>query len=262
MEPADEILNAYTIVFEHLAHLGPGDTEVTRRLVEQLSPGLPSGARVADFGCGAGASTLVLAHCLPAAHILALDSHAPFIERLERTASTRGLADRISAIVGDMADPPPLDGVAGEFDLIWSESAIYSIGRSRAFECWRPLLKPGGWLVFSDIVWQREATARPDKTSAFWKSEYPDISTIPAVMDELTAAGFKPLDPVPSSQNAWSNYYEPLRNRIRQLKTSRDCSGALVNLIAELEREIDVYDCAGNEVGLYFFLVQRNPVSE
>jgi cyclopropane fatty-acyl-phospholipid synthase-like methyltransferase len=262
MELETEIMEAYTVVFDHLHHLGPGDSATTRNLVERLGSDLSPGSRVADFGCGVGASALVLAQCLPEARVLALDSHAPFIARLEAAASVRGLEERVTAVVGDMADPPALDGVMGEFDLIWSESAIYSMGRSNAFVCWRPLLKPGGWLVFSDIIWQSEPAARSGKASAFWVKEYPDITTAADVVDELTAAGLKPIDSVLSTQNAWSNYYEPLRDRLRQLRKGDDHPQALSNIIAEFEREIDVYDSAGDNVALSFFLAQRDFIAE
>ena len=255
-------MNAYTVVFDHLVHLGPGDSATTRKLVERLRPDLPSDPRVADFGCGVGASALVLARCLPMARVLALDSHAPFIARLKAAASARGLGELISAVVGDMANPPPLDGVKGEFDLIWSESAIYSIGRSNAFAWWRPLLNPNGWLIFSDIVWQNEPAVRSDMASTFWVREYPAITTAAGVVDELAAAGFYTLDPELSNRKAWSNYYEPLRERLHLLKKCEDNSRALISLIAELEREIDVYDCAGDDVALYFFLARRNCIPE
>ena len=262
MELETEIMEAYTVVFDHLHHLGPGDSATTRNLVERLGSDLPRGSRVADFGCGVGASALVLAQCLPEARVLALDSHAPFIARLEAAASVRGLEERLTAVVGDMADPPALDGVMGEFDLIWSESAIYSMGRSNAFSCWRPLLKPGGWLVFTDIIWQCEPAARSGKATAFWHKEYPDITTAADVVDELTAAGLKPVDSVLSPRNAWSNYYEPLRDRLRLLRKRGGCTQALSNVIAEFEQEIEVYDCAGNDVALCFFLARRDSVPE
>jgi SAM-dependent methyltransferase len=262
MELEKEIMSAYAVVFDHLDYLGPGDSTTTRNLVERLHSDLPSGSRVADFGCGVGASALVLAECLPEARVLALDSHAPFIARLETAASARGLGERISAVVGDMTDPPPLDGVMGGFDLIWSESAIYSVGRANAFAYWRPLLKPDGWLVFSDIVWQCEPAARSDKATEFWAKEYPDITTAEDIVDELIAAGFNPLDPVLSARKAWSNYYESLRNRLRLLTKRGDRPQALINVIAEFEREIDVYDCAGDDVALSFFLARRDSIPE
>lgn len=257
MEPEKEILSAYTTVFDRLAHLGPGDPATTTHLVERLREHVPSAPRIADFGCGVGASTLVLAQCLPQARVLALDIHAPFIARLKSAANARGLGERISAAVGDMKDPPSLDGVVGGFDLVWSESAVYSIGRAQAFAYWRPLLKPDGWLVFSDIVWQSDVTARSPKASEFWAREYPEIVTAAHVIGELNAAGFDPLDPVLCPPRAWSNYYEPLRNRLRSLTQRGDRSPALISLTAEFERELDVYDCAGEDVALFLFVAQR-----
>ena len=60
MELETEIMEAYTVVFDHLHHLGPGDSATTRHLVERLGSDLPRGSRVADFGCGVGVSALVL----------------------------------------------------------------------------------------------------------------------------------------------------------------------------------------------------------
>jgi len=258
----DDIASAYTAVFDGLDYLGPGDPATTRKIAGRVCTELPSPSRVADFGCGVGASALILAQCLPMVRILAVDSHAPFIARLEDAANAGGTGDRISAVIGDMANPPSLDGVMGNFDLIWSESAIYSIGRVNAFTRWRPLLRPQGWLVFSDVVWRSEPSERSEEASTFWEKEYPDITTPGAVVDQLTAAGFKPLDPLSTGRQSWANYYEPLRDRLRLLANRQNHPQALINLIAELEREIDVYDRVGDEVALSFFLARRDAIPE
>jgi ubiquinone/menaquinone biosynthesis C-methylase UbiE len=67
-----------------------------------------------DLGCGVGGQTLQFAEMTPGS-ILAIDSHAPSIERLRAAVAERGLSQRVSAIVGDMAhlEQPP-----GSFDLI------------------------------------------------------------------------------------------------------------------------------------------------
>ncbi len=261
-EEENEIMAAYTVVFDHLFHLGPGDSATTREILERLQPDLPSEPRVADFGCGVGASTLVLAQSLSRARVLAVDSHPPFIARLKATANARGLGERIRPAVGDMAEPPPLDGRRGGFDLIWSESAIYGIGRTNAFINWRALLRPGGWLVFSDIVWQYVPSKRSPEAAAFWTKEYPDMATADAVIDGLITAEFNPLDPVFSSRKAWSNYYDPLRDRLRLLVKRHNHPQALSDLMVELEREIAVYDIAGDEVALCFFLARRDSITE
>ena len=258
----NEIASAYAVVFDGLDYLGPGDSATTRKIAERMRTEMPSPSRIADFGCGVGASALVLAQSLPMVRVLAVDSHAPFIARLETAANAVGVGDSISAVVGDMANPPSLDGVMGGFDLIWSESAIYNIGRINAFTRWQRLLRPRGWLIFSDVVWQCEPSKRSDEASAFWEKEYPDMATPDAVVDQLTAAGFKPLDPISTGHELWVNYYEPLRDRLRLLANRQSRPQALIDLIAELEREIGAYDRAENEVAVCFFLARRDSVPE
>lgn len=252
-----EIMDAYTLIFDGLKYLGPGDTETTRACIENVCADLPAEPRIADFGCGVGASTLVLAENIPKAHLLALDIHPPFISRLQAEAAKRWLGEGVSAVVGDMADPPLLDGVAGEFDLIWSESAIYNIGRMNAFKCWHSLLKPGGWLVFSDIVWQSDRIDQGSVASTFWKTEYPDITTVDAVLGELVSTGYEPLKPVKCKQQAWSNYYEPLRERLAILEKKRDRSQALIDVMSELKNEIDIYEQGFEDVAVVFFFARK-----
>lgn len=252
--PDDEIMDAYTVIFNGLEHLGPGDPGMTRKVVEKFPEGLPLDARVSDFGCGTGVSTLIIAECLPRARILALDMNEPFIAQLNAAAHSRGLDERICAMTGDMGNPPPLDGISGEFDLIWSESAIYSIGRSNAISSWHALLKPGGWLVFSEIVWNKDPDQGSDEVATFWKQEYPDITTAKAVLDELKSAGYVPLEPIYAGAKAWSNYYEPLRHRLSELAGHTGHSQSLVDVMTGIDREIGIYDRADDEVTVAFFM--------
>lgn len=257
---ADDVygtMEAYTTIFDGLVYLGPGDRETTTALAVSLRPKLPRFPRIADFGSGVGASALELARALPRARVLALDSHAPFIARLRKAAAEQGLAERVNAMEGDMSNPPPLDGLTGEFDLIWSESAIYVLGRRQALSLWRPLLRPGAWLVFTDIVWRRRPAERSTEAVQFWAVEYPNLDDPDNVMGELNAAGFRPRGPMYGTERAWSNYYVPLRTRLAELKRLGGTSTALCKLIGELEREIEVHGDTGHEVALCYFTAQR-----
>ena len=248
---------AYTTVFAGLKHLGPGDPAVTRELAKRLRAQLAVEPRVADLGCGVGASALVLAEALPGARILAVDAHEPFIARLRAVAGKRGFAHQITAVVGDMAAPPSLAGTAGELDLIWCESAIYALGRTSAFSLWRPLLRPGGWLVFSDLVWVEGPGRRAPAAQAFWDREYPDMADVAAVLAQLEVADLIPVDTRMLGGNAWSNYYEPLRARLQSLAETPKRSAALGQLLVDLQREIDLYDRFGDQVMPCFFQARR-----
>ena len=96
----------------------------------------PMGAdkRIADIGCGTGASTEVL-HRLTEAQIVAVDLFPDFINHLKN----KNLGSRIDAQTGDMTQLTFADET---FDAIWSEGAIYNIGFGKGLSEWRRFLKP------------------------------------------------------------------------------------------------------------------------
>lgn len=73
---------------------------------------LADGARVADVGCGFGASTIIMAQAYPGSSFEGLDYHQPSIEAARDRAAAAGLAERIEFHVAGAAD---LDG---SYDLI------------------------------------------------------------------------------------------------------------------------------------------------
>jgi SAM-dependent methyltransferase len=62
---------------------------------------LQAGARVADVGCGLGASTILMAQAFPRSRFVGYDSHAPSIETARRRAQAAGVADRVRFETGD-----------------------------------------------------------------------------------------------------------------------------------------------------------------
>ena len=54
---------------------------------------LEAGARVADVGCGHGASTLIMAHAYPNSTFVGFDYHQPSVQHAQQVAANAGLAD-------------------------------------------------------------------------------------------------------------------------------------------------------------------------
>ena len=77
-----------------------------------LEDKLRGGARVADVGCGLGASTRIMAEAYPVSTFVGVDYHAESIELARQRAAEAGLADRIDFQVAGAAD------LTGQFDLI------------------------------------------------------------------------------------------------------------------------------------------------
>jgi hypothetical protein len=68
---------------------------------------LDAGARVADVGCGKGASTILMAKAYPKSHFFGFDYHDKSIEGARETAKRAGVADRVTFEVAKAAKNIP-----------------------------------------------------------------------------------------------------------------------------------------------------------
>ncbi len=106
-------------------------------------------------------------------------------------------------------------------------------------------------MVISDLVW---LTGNPSQDAkAFWKNEYPDMQTIGKRLAQMHQAGFEIVDHFTLSEQAWSQYYQPLKERVTELKPNIPDSPA----IADTEREIACYEQHLGEFGYEMFVLKR-----
>jgi SAM-dependent methyltransferase len=84
---------------------------------------LRAGARVADLGCGHGASTILLAEAYPASEIVGYDYHRASVEVARARADEAGLGDRVRFAVATAQDFPG-DG----YDLVCVFDALHDMG--------------------------------------------------------------------------------------------------------------------------------------
>jgi 2-polyprenyl-3-methyl-5-hydroxy-6-metoxy-1,4-benzoquinol methylase len=84
---------------------------------------LQSGARVADIGCGHGASTVMMAQAYPQSTFVGSDPHEASIEAARRSAERAGVADRVTFEVASAQD---FGG--GPFDLVCVFDALHDMG--------------------------------------------------------------------------------------------------------------------------------------
>jgi SAM-dependent methyltransferase len=67
---------------------------------------LERGAKVADVGCGYGASTILMAQAYPNSHFTGFDNHAPSIQQARQAALKAGVADRVTFETADSGGYP------------------------------------------------------------------------------------------------------------------------------------------------------------
>lgn len=236
-------------IFGPLPQGAPGNDASTLRALDAV-PCRDTLRRVLDLGAGHGRTTFALAHALPDARITAVEIHEPFVDRIAERARKSGLADRVHAIRGDMAK---IDVAAGSIDLIWAEGSIYVAGMERALVMWRPWLRPGGCLAFSDFV--RWTGDLPEEARAFWAVEYPDMASEAAIRSRAEAAGYRVVRSFRMPRDAHEAYYVPLEARMAELAGSADAN--VLQAHEDIRNEIDVVRRYCDEAGYTFFVLQR-----
>jgi SAM-dependent methyltransferase len=84
---------------------------------------LQAGGKVADVGCGHGASTVIMAQAYPASRFYGFDNHAPSVEHARRAAEEAGVADRATFEVA------PADAIPeGPYDLVCFFDCLHDMG--------------------------------------------------------------------------------------------------------------------------------------
>jgi SAM-dependent methyltransferase len=91
--------------------------------LEHAQGRLEAGAKVADVGCGHGASTLILAEAFPRSTFVGFDYHAASIEQASAAATAAGYGDRVSFEVASAKDFP-----GGDYDLICMFDCLHDMG--------------------------------------------------------------------------------------------------------------------------------------
>jgi len=111
--------------------------------LEGVVPRLEQGAKVADIGCGHGASTIVLAQAFPNSTFQGFDLHAPSIEEARRRATDAGVEQRASFTQASAKEFPGRD-----FDLVCFFDCLHDMGDPvGAARQAHAALKPGGTVL-------------------------------------------------------------------------------------------------------------------
>jgi SAM-dependent methyltransferase len=112
--------------------------------LEGVKARLEQGGRVADVGCGHGASALLIAEAFPKAKVVGFDNHAPSIERARETAARHGLSDRVTFEVASAKTFP-----GKGYDLVAFFDCLHDMGDpvGAAAHVAGSLAEHGAWML-------------------------------------------------------------------------------------------------------------------
>jgi SAM-dependent methyltransferase len=112
--------------------------------LEGVQQKLEAGARVADVGCGKGASTILMAQAYPKSTFFGFDYHDKSIEGARETAERQGLGQRTKFAVSKSKEFPGKD-----YDLVAMFDCLHDMGDpvGAATHVRQALAKDGTWMI-------------------------------------------------------------------------------------------------------------------
>ncbi len=120
--------------------------------LEGVHEKLKSGGRVADVGCGLGASTILMAKAYPESEFIGFDYHEKSIETAKQRAKEAGVGDRIRFEVAMAKNFP-----GKEYDFVTFFDCLHDMGdpAGAASHVRSTLKKDGTWMIVEPFAGDR-----------------------------------------------------------------------------------------------------------
>ena len=175
-------------------HRGHDAALINMNRVMSERAGISSGDRVLDAGCGVGGSSIWLAREV-GAEVMGISVNEMQVGLARELARERGIADRVSFVVGDFT----ATGLADDsFDVIWGlESICYAERKGDFVREAARLLRAGGRIIVADgFLSNREFT--PDERADLYRWidgwAAPNLARVDEFEGYLRDAGFAEIE--------------------------------------------------------------------
>lgn len=232
---------------------GPGSKKDTLKALEFIDLPKNKKIKICDIGCGSGGQTITLAENTNS-QITAIDLFPEFLHELNEKSNKYNFKNKIKTLQKSMDE---LEFNDEEFDIIWSEGAIYNIGFENGIKKWKNFLKKGGFLAVTEITWI--TNSRPKEIEDFWNQEYPEIDRASNKIKILENNGYSIVGYFYLSQKSWiENYYIPLKNKFEKFLERNKSSKLAQKVVNENMKEINLYDKFKEYYSYGFYIAKKD----
>ena len=247
-------LSIYDVIIEThvgLERQGPGNPEMTAKALSFIDE-LDKISRVADLGCGTGGQTMVLAKNI-AGDITGVDICPDFINVLNDNAKKLNFGERVNGVVGSIET---LSFQKEEFDLIWSEGVIDSIGFEKGLTYWNGFLKKNGYVAVTCPSWLTDE--RPAEIEKFWGEAVGGLGTVEENIGTMQKAGYDFITSFVLPEKCWTdNYFIPREAAGKALLKKYAGNKIVESNVKEDEYEVELYSKYKQYYGYVFYIGKK-----
>lgn len=135
----------------------------------------------------------------------------------------------------------------------------YNIGLRDALRVCLGLLRPGGYLAFTDAIWRRENP--PPAVKAVFDMDYPTMGWLDDGIAAIQDCGFELVGHFTLPDEAWwGDFYTPMETRITELRSKYAGDAEALAILDQLAEE-PLMHRRYSDFYAYEFFVARRPIA-
>jgi SAM-dependent methyltransferase len=141
-------------------------------------------------------------------------------------------------------------------DLIWSEGALYNLGLETALSVCHGLLRPGGYLAFTDAVWRKDIP--PAAVKAGFDLDDPTMGRVEDVIATIRKTEFETIGRFTLPDEAWwTDFYTPMQKRIEDLRRRHHQDPDAITILDQIAAEPEIHRRYSDYYAYEFFVLRR-----
>ncbi len=234
-------------IYARQEYMTPGAAETVRIIADTVQPN--ESTALVDIGAGKGEASATLAGEF-GCQIVAVEPFDSFVHIAAAKFWFFNLRDLVSLLRGDGRRLPLRDASA---DAAYCIGAPSIVGLEAAFREMARVVKPGGWVIGSDIIWRE----KPGTLSEEWGWV---ASAAQTTADEyqgvIEAAGLSTERVQIHDRSVWDEYHRGMLEVAQEAKTSQPAD---IFFADELESAVALEDRAVDRWLDYATFVARKP---
>ncbi len=223
-------------IYARQEYLTPGAAETVEIIAEAVRPG--ELALLLDVACGKGEAAATLAGRL-GCRVLAVDIWDAFIHYAAAKAWFLNLDGLVAVARADGKRLPVRDAVCDAAYCIGGPSIV---GLKPCLREMARAVKPGGWVIASDIVWRVQPDV-PLGPEWGWVAGVGPRLSLSQYTAAIEAAGLRVERARLHGQSAWETYWRPMLEVVREARAAGDTAFADENerLLAIERRAVEAF---------------------